>query len=282
MGWHEWPLMVFTVLGQIAVGGFLVLSFALMGNRLEPVEKESIVKAMFFVWVLLGLGFVASAFHLGSPLRGINALNRIGSSGLSTEVAFGVMFFAAGGLYWLLAIMGKMPSGVNTVWLLVAMVLGVAFVYMMVNAYKISTVPTWDNGYTTVNFFMTLLIGGSLLGYMLKRSVCACGGALLVSISLLALVISACSNLMQGSELATMSSSVISATALVPDYGKLMALRVLLSALGLGLWVGPMLRGKTANGGLLFIGLLLVIGGELVGRGVFYGLHMTVGMTYGG
>ena len=282
MGWHEWPLMVFTVLGQIAVGGFLVLGFALAGNRLEPVEKESIVKGMFFIWVLLGLGFAASAFHLGSPLRGFNALNRIGSSGLSTEVAFGVAFFAAGGFYWLLAVTGKMPSGVGTLWLLVAMVLGVAFIYMMVNAYKISTVPTWDNGYTTVNFFMTLLIGGPLLGYMLKRSVCRCGGALLAGISLLALAVSAGSNLMQGSELATMSSSVISASALVPDYGKLMALRVLLSALGLGLWIGPMLKGKAANGGLLFIGLLLIICGELVGRGVFYGLHMTVGMTYGG
>ncbi|WP_338151353.1 DmsC/YnfH family molybdoenzyme membrane anchor subunit, partial [Escherichia coli] len=23
MGWHEWPLMVFTVLGQCVVGGFI-------------------------------------------------------------------------------------------------------------------------------------------------------------------------------------------------------------------------------------------------------------------
>jgi anaerobic dimethyl sulfoxide reductase subunit C (anchor subunit) len=282
MGWHEWPLMVFTVLGQIAVGGFLVLALALMGNRLEAVEKESLVKRMFFVWLLLGIGFLASAFHLGSPLRMVNALNRIGSSGLSTEVAFGVLFFAAGGLYWLLAVMGKMPSGLNTVWLLIAMVLGVAFVYMMVNAYKISTVPTWNNGYTTVNFFMTMLTGGALLGYLLKRPVCACGGALLAGVSVAALVVSVCANLMLGGELSTMSSSVMQATTLVPDYGQLMAGRLVLIALGLACWIGPMLKGRGANGGMMFIGLLLVICGELIGRGVFYGLHMTVGMTYGG
>lgn len=27
MGWHEWPLMVFTVLGQCVVGGFIVLGW---------------------------------------------------------------------------------------------------------------------------------------------------------------------------------------------------------------------------------------------------------------
>jgi DMSO reductase anchor subunit len=30
------------------------------------------------------------------------------------------------------------------------------------------------------------------------------------------------------------------------------------------------------------LGLILVIAGELVGRGVFYGLHMTVGMAVAG
>lgn len=35
MGWHEWPLMVFTVLGQCVVGGFIVLGLALLFGGLS-------------------------------------------------------------------------------------------------------------------------------------------------------------------------------------------------------------------------------------------------------
>ncbi len=34
-GWHEWPLMVFTVFGQCVVGGFIVLALALMTSKLS-------------------------------------------------------------------------------------------------------------------------------------------------------------------------------------------------------------------------------------------------------
>ena len=282
MGWHEWPLMIFTVFGQVAVGGLLVLGFASFSNKIEEIDKISITKSLFFVWLLLGIGFAASTFHLGSPFRGMNALNRIGSSGLSTEVACGVVFFALGGLYWLLAIMGKLPTGLKTIWLAIVMILGIVFVYSMVNAYKINTVPTWNNCYTTVNFFMTMIIGGAVLGYLLKRPACECGGGILALIVLIAFTVSIMSNLMQSSELATISSASISATALSPDFGKLMALRVLFVAIGLILWITPIVKGKATGCGLTFIALLFVLAGELVGRGVFYGLHMTVGMTYGG
>ncbi|OWA68710.1 DmsC/YnfH family molybdoenzyme membrane anchor subunit, partial [Klebsiella pneumoniae] len=38
-GWHEWPLMVFTVFGQCVVGGFIVLALALMTGKLSR-EQE--------------------------------------------------------------------------------------------------------------------------------------------------------------------------------------------------------------------------------------------------
>ncbi len=51
---------------------------------------------------------------------------------------------------------------------------------------------------------------------------------LLPAVSLLALVISTVVALMQGAELATIHSSIQQASALVPDYGSLMAWRVVL------------------------------------------------------
>ena len=87
---------------------------------------------------------------------------------------------------------------------------------------------------------------------------------------------------MQGSELATIHSAVQQASALVPDYGSLMAWRLAALALALACWVVPMLTGKQPAVSLLGLAFVLVIAGELIGRGVFYGLHMTVGMAVAG
>lgn len=40
----------------------------------------------------MGIAFLASVIHLGSPLRSFNSLNRIGASALSNEIASGSLF----------------------------------------------------------------------------------------------------------------------------------------------------------------------------------------------
>jgi len=281
-GWHEWPLMIFTVFGQCVVGGFIVLALALLKGQLQPEQQQRLVLSMFGLWVLMGIGFIASTLHLGSPLRAFNSLNRIGASSLSNEIASGAIFFAIGGLGWLLAAMKKLPAGLRTLWLVVTMVLGVIFVWMMVRVYNtIDTVPTWYSVWTPMNFFLTMFIGGPLLGFLLLRVAGVDGWAmrLLPAVSLLALVISVIVALMQGAELATIHSSIQQASALVPDYGSLMAWRIVLLALALTCWVIPQLKGYQPALPVLSLAFVLVLAGELIGRGVFYGLHMTVGMA---
>ncbi|VAO02722.1 anaerobic dimethyl sulfoxide reductase subunit C [Klebsiella pneumoniae] len=53
-GWHEWPLMVFTVFGQCVVGGFIVLALALMTGKLSREQEQRVVGSMFGLWVLMG------------------------------------------------------------------------------------------------------------------------------------------------------------------------------------------------------------------------------------
>ena len=86
-------------------------------------------------------------------------------------------------------------------------------------------------------------------------------------------------SVMQGAELATIHSSVQQAAALVPDYGALMAWRIVLIAVALCLWIVPQLKGSQPAVSLLSVSFILLLAGELIGRGVFYGLHMTVGMA---
>ncbi|EIC1508020.1 dimethyl sulfoxide reductase anchor subunit DmsC, partial [Escherichia coli] len=232
-GWHEWPLMIFTVFGQCVAGGFIVLALALLKGDLRAEAQQRVIACMLGLWVLMGIGFIASMLHLGSPMRAFNSLNRVGASALSNEIASGSIFFAVGGIGWLLAMLKKLSPALRTLWLVVTMVLGVVFVWMMVRVYNsIDTVPTWYSIWTPMGFFLTMFMGGPLLGYLLLSLAGVDGWAmrLLPAISVLALVVSGVMSVMQGAELANIHSSVQQAAALVPDYGALMSWRIVLLA----------------------------------------------------
>ncbi|SWX99901.1 anaerobic dimethyl sulfoxide reductase subunit C [Klebsiella pneumoniae] len=254
-GWHEWPLVLFTVLGQCVVGATIVsgLGWLALGDQREA--RRRLVRNMFFIWLLMGIGFLASVMHLGSPLRAFNSLNRIGASALSNEIASGALFFAVGGFWWLLAVLEKMPATLGKVWLAIAMLLGLLFVLAMTRVYQINTVPTWYNGYTTSAFFLTVLLSGPLFAALLLRlAKVDFNGWFFAGLSVAALVISAAVIIMQSAGLSTLHSSVQQAATLLPDYGKLQALRLVLLAVLAS-------SGSGAPGGVftptLFVGLAM-------------------------
>ena len=216
-GWHEWPLVLFTVLGQCVAGALIVSGYGWLTTKDDAV-KQRIVRSMFFLWLVMGIAFLASVMHLGSPLRAFNSLNRIGASALSNEIASGSLFFAVGGLWWLVAFLGKMPAALGKIWLLLSMLLGLVFVYAMTNVYQIDTVPTWYNGHTTLAFFMTMLLSGPLFAALLLRAAgVSCSPARFAGISVLALLVTVAVVVLQGLSLCEIHSSVQNAGALVPE-----------------------------------------------------------------
>ncbi|WP_192456791.1 DmsC/YnfH family molybdoenzyme membrane anchor subunit [Musicola keenii] len=283
-GWHEWPLVIFTVLGQCVVGGFMVMAWALLRHGVDSAQGTKINRHMFFLWLLMGIGFVASVLHLGSPWRAMNALNRLGASPLSNEIALGSLFFALGGVFWLLRLLEKISGGLARLWLMVTLLVGVGFLYAMIRVYLIDTVPTWNNGFTPVHFLMTALLGGPLLGYVLLRAAGETDAEIrwLPVFSLCGLVVSMVAILWQTTALPEIHSSVQQATQLVPAYAGIQIFRWLLLIAGLSLWWVPLFRRRPSSVGVLALGSCLVIGGELLGRVIFYGLHMTVGMAVAG
>ncbi|OUF75641.1 anaerobic dimethyl sulfoxide reductase chain B [Escherichia coli] len=58
--------------------------------------------------------------------------------------------------------------------------------------------------------------------------------------------------------------------------------RVVLLCAGLGCWLCPLIRRREPHVAGLVLGLILILGGEMIGRVLFYGLHMTVGMAIAG
>lgn len=72
-GWHEWPLVLFTVLGQCVAGALVVSGLGWLAEKNDLPARQRIVRGMFFLWVVDGAGLSgvnhASGFtHAGVQL----------------------------------------------------------------------------------------------------------------------------------------------------------------------------------------------------------------------
>ena len=274
---HELPLVIFTVLAQSAVGAWLVFSVVLCTTT-NAQSRHYVHKAMVVILALLGVGFIASVAHLGTPMRAFNSLNRIGESMMSNEIGCGAAFFALAGLYWLLAIMRKMPIGLGKLWLIVTGIISLIFMVVMNLVYHIPTVPTWNTPFTSCLFYGSVALGGIALSYALLManpqrtySLKALPWLFALAVLFVAIVM-----VYQGFGLSQIHSAIQNAAALVPNYAVISALR--LCCLG----VAAILLFRTQKSGALGLALLLTLFAEMLGRNLFYGLHMTVGMAIGG
>lgn len=283
-GLHEWPLMFFTVIGQSVAGAFVLMAAVLLCGNVTEKSRYQIILSMFGLWALMGVGFMLSMMHMGSPLRAFNSMLRFGHSALSNEIVSGSVFFAAGGFYWLLSALKKLPRAVDKPFLLLVSVLAVIFIYAISRVYQIETVPTWFNHYTSLQFILTSLIAGPVLAALLLRSAGfdLTGCRILVLISLLAAITGCIVAIAQGFELGTIRSSVQRASELVPDYPLLSGLRFVMIFAGLGLWGISVAKLRNPPVILMLLAFVLVFLGEFTGRGLFYGMHMTVGMAVAG
>lgn len=141
---------------------------------------------------------------------------------------------------------------------------------MMTCVYQIDTVPTWHNGYTTLAFFLTVLLSGPILAAAILRAARVTFNTTpFAIISVLALIACAGVIVLQGLSLSSIHSSVQQASALVPDYASLQVWRVVLLCAGLGCWLCPLIRRREPHVAGLILGLILILGGEMIGRVLF-------------
>lgn len=281
MIFHEWSLIFFTVLAQTAVGGYLLVSARALVTGHDEKKINSYKIPMFILWVLMGLGFLFSTTHLGSPLRALNAFNKLGSAWLSNEVFFGAAFFVVGGLQWLLSVVNKGSAGIQKALMVVAMILGVIFMYAMISVYMIDTVPTWNTIYTPLSFIMTMVIGGLLLSQFIivtaKDSRFTVDRNILM-IAIIAVAISLVVTVGKANFIGDIQTSAGKASELVEGLGYYLGIQVALLMAGMFIWILPMLNKSSVNSINLAVALLLILASELVGRGLFYSLHMTTGL----
>jgi DMSO reductase anchor subunit len=249
----ELPLVLFTVLSQAAVGVTWVAAFKGGPNS---GRGPAVLSA-----VLLGLGLGASIFHLGHPTLAVTALRNIGTAWLSMEILTSGLFFA-------LVLAGAVFQ--RKIWLIPGAAGGILMVAASGLTYAAPGYPSYYNALPTMLFFLTATILGLSWGWRFVPEDGRPGTArLLAAVLLVALVLNLVAPCLwaNGTAAARMSAAAFLSSPLFWLY--------LLAGLGL-----PMVLILKQVQVPTWMPVYL-LGGELLGRMLFFGLPAHSAVTLG-
>lgn len=150
--WDEVPLMLFTLLGQLAVGGFWTVW--IMTDRLMP--TLSLIPYLI-IGASLGVGLLASFAHLGTKRNAWRVLAHLRRSWLSREILFAGLF----GLGWLsTTLLSAIRQQVIFEAIALTSIFGIGLVYSMGQVYRFPAAPGWNSWRTNAGFIVSALLLG--------------------------------------------------------------------------------------------------------------------------
>lgn len=275
---YEAPLIAFTVLAQMAVGAHIIINAGdLLGRPANQLNKFR-----FVILVVMGLSFIFSAFHLGSPLRAFNVYNRVGYSGLSNEILYGSGFMAIAGLLWLTNVLNFGGAILAKVLNVISIIVGIVFMFAMANVYNLNTVPAWYSIHRAYEFWFTVLTLGVLFSYMLlcltdEMSEKQSRIIMWFGVSMIALNLASTS--FQLIHYTGISTAIYNGAAQVENLFTSIEVNLFAMVIAATLWGFStlFLHGKI-NKIVTLIALIALIVAEVYGRNVFYGMHFTAGL----
>ncbi|WP_434512226.1 dimethyl sulfoxide reductase anchor subunit family protein [Desulfitobacterium sp. AusDCA] len=285
---EEWPLMMFTLFSQLAIGSFVILFLihTLLSKKDAQNANALTQKGIENVGWIMALALVFSLFHLGTPTGAYRSIYHLASSWLSREI------LTAGGFFVLWFItryaLKKGKSAAVLGW--ITAIAGIAAIYSMASIYATSIRPSWMNPNTYVAFFGATFAMGTAgaLSFMaidakkaqfsaetlslLKKISLIAGVGVLIQLLYLPVLISSLNN---GGTAAQASAHLLSGSYLVP-----LVLRGIISLIGaalLYLALSSSAKGvRSISSQKIYMGLLLMFVGEFVARYVFYGTAVSI------
>ncbi|MGF1681827.1 dimethyl sulfoxide reductase anchor subunit family protein [Photobacterium minamisatsumaniensis] len=253
---HELPLVFFTVLGQTAVGAYLIL---LLSQKANATSEQQLSRSLLVTTLILSIGMIVGMFHLGHPLRAFNLLSGLGRSPMSNEIVLGGCFAAFGLLAGLAGNYGAGTAKQRLVLRWVGALFAIAFVVMIPSVYQLSTVATWDTPHTTFQMLITVLITGGGLAAVIgayRQGMVVC-------------IVATLAALVMRSDYLTFVTSVN--PILSSQQSSLWLIQSVALCIGISVAIYGMLKHNTSKPVLWSVCGLLVVG-ELVGRISFYNL----------
>ena len=305
MNVREWALPVYTILMQLATGALSVL-WIIRSRFVSKFEAESVDRAcensILVVFFTVAVAMAGSHFHLSKPHLSFLAVTNLGSSWLSREIFFSVLFFSSVGLLWFLQWRKLHLRKTSVGWL--AIFFGWANLYCMAIIYMLPTQIAWDTPITMVSFICTALLLGimalatllimdlkysdlrGLAKARLQATVIKESLSWLVGVASLIVILQTAMNVSQLISLnnSTRETAQTSAMLLLRLYPVLFGLHLALIIVGVGglaLAVYLHSRDRKPVRDLLlpaYVTCLLVMVGEILGRFLFYAIHVRTGI----
>lgn len=166
MNVHELPMILFTVLSQMAVGAFVALGVVQLyaSARYDRRVVDRLADpALLAIGPTLVAGLLASMLHMNDPFNALNVIRHVGSSWLSREIVFGVGFAALGFLYFVMQWRGWGSTLLRQILAAITAFVGLGLVWCQsMIYYTLVTVPGWNHWATPLRFFVTTVLLGSL------------------------------------------------------------------------------------------------------------------------
>ena len=252
---HELPLVFFTVLGQSAAGLFLL---AFVSYCLKLSDWEQLKRANLLAFVLMAVGLACSTFHLGQLFRMFNMLAGVGRSPMSNEIVLGGTFIGLA-FCTLFFFYVKKSAALATLFNVLTIVAGLAFVWSMTQVYQLATVGSWNTPHTAWQMWMTVLVGGGACA--LLAGVRKVGGFALLVGAILSLL----------AKPGYLSFVTEASPALSGAQTTLWAVQAVFLALGIAAAAVALVKSESAKAALALCACGVVVG-ELLSRIAFYNL----------
>lgn len=281
---EEWPLLLFTLLTQLAVGAYLFfVIIRSLKNKIDSKLSINITKrGMFLVGPVMLVALILSVFHLGDPLGAFRSIGNLGSSWLSREIVFAGGFFAL----WIVSYYLDRKGAWNQIVGWITSVVGLGAIFSMASIYATSIKPAWTDVNTYLAFYGTTILFGavaSMLVIILSKEEKSEGltsvlkgiglvGVASIVIQLIYLPVYVAG--LSGSGLA----GIKSASLLTETYALSSIIRWVLSIVGLaiiGFVFFRQVKRKTQLK-LFYAAFAFVLVGEFLGRYIFYATGVSI------
>ncbi len=306
MNTREFALVAFTVLGQMAAGGLLVLmivrAFAMLRGKREDADRLT-DGTMFAIVPIMAVALLASLMHLHNLVNVVKAVPNLGTSWLSREVVISVTFIVVAAVYTFLQWRKIAGGALREIIGWIATLIGLAGIFAMSQVYMIRTEPAWNTFATPISFFVTgLLLGGLLVaaGLAMRHAALRADASdaaakqrelarqALQGIGIGSIVLLGVEFLVLPIYMAFLSTQGAAASAslheMVFTYGGILFLRLALVFLGAGVLAAVLYRNAASDGKekvfttLAFSAFVVVLVAEVMGRVIFYATRVRLGL----
>jgi anaerobic dimethyl sulfoxide reductase subunit C (anchor subunit) len=306
MNLREWALPVYTILMQMAVGALSVLWVIrwLASSKFTKGELDRMIRNPILVITLTSVLAMGGAhFHLSKPFLSFLAILNIQTSWLSREILFSVLFSLATAGLWYFSRYKTHHQRIITSLGWMGILFGLIVVYCMTNIYILPAQEVWNSRSMIFSFNTTTLLLGCmmmaclmmldlkfaeiqdskdieiharLIRYSFKGLSFLAFGSVLLDIGITLFQISM---LREGDVTAQSSLSL-----LLELYLPLLILRGILliyASISIVYFVNRMYRQNSPPQGIMmpvYLSSLFIIVGEIIGRFLFYAIHIRIGI----